>query len=120
MSKKKFQPEQQLQMACVEWLELQRRMKKLSYFSVPNGGKKSKLTGWILKLMGQRAGIPDLVLLFPGARTLFVELKIPRSYPSPEQKEIHEELRFFGFEVHVLRSLDALIQLVQEKKGTTL
>lgn len=100
-----------LQKACVVWLELMRRQKKLNYFHVPNGQYKSKKMAWIMKEQGLRAGVPDLVLLFPGGRTIFVEMKARYGTLSTMQKIFHEDLKLMGFEVHVVKDLDALMNI---------
>lgn len=106
-------PEQILQKNCVIWLEMQRRMGRLTYFHVPNGQHKTKKMAWIMKGQGLRAGVPDLVLGFPGGRTIFVELKTGTVRVSQVQKEFHEELTRMGFEVHVVRSLDELMNVAK-------
>lgn len=118
MKKRKAQPEQALQMACTQWLEIQRRQRKLTYFAVPNGGYRRKMEAWMLQKTGTRAGIPDMVIAWLPAKILFVELKALHGHLTPIQKEVHEELRFFGFEVFVIKALDDLIKLITEKKGS--
>lgn len=120
MKKRNAQPEQQLQITCVQWLELQRRMKTLTYFAVPNGGKRSKLAGWILKKMGMRPGIPDMVVGWSPAKLIFLELKAIRGYASTEQKDIHEELTRYGFKVFIIKSLEQMIQVITEQKGISI
>lgn len=93
-------------------------MGRLSYFHVPNGTYKSKKTAWIMKEQGLRAGVPDLVILFPGGRTIFVELKAKTGRMSDVQKMFHEELTLMGFAVHICRSLDELMNAVTERKTT--
>lgn len=113
-------PEQQLQKACVFWLEMQRRMGRLTYFHVPNGSYKSKKAAWIMKQQGLRAGVPDLVIGFPGGNAIFVEMKAPKTGRiSAVQKEMHEELTLMGFEVHVCNSLDQLMNAVSPHLTTT-
>lgn len=107
-------PEQLLQKACVVWLELMRRQKKLNYYHVPNGQYRSKRMAWVMKEQGLRAGVPDLVLLFPGGRTIFVELKSPHGTLSTMQKIFHEELRLMGFEVHTVKTLDHLMNIYEQ------
>lgn len=110
-------PEHELQKACVVWLELMRRMGKLSYFAVPNGGKRGKREAWRLKEGGVRAGVPDLVLCFKGGATIFVELKAKNGYLSPIQKMFHEELRLMGFQVHTVRDLTELMNIYNQKEN---
>ena len=52
------------------------------------------------------AGIPDRLLLGPGGRTVFVELKRAGEKPRPIQNYQHERLRSLGFEVHVIDNVD--------------
>lgn len=47
-------------------------------------------------------GMPDRLILMPGGRLAFVELKAPGKKPRPLQICRHEQLRALGFEVFVL------------------
>jgi len=61
-------PEQELQIACVKILRDYEVLGKLTFFHVPNQGivaGKARIGG-ILKAMGLRAGVPDLVILWSG------------------------------------------------------
>ena len=48
------------------------------------------------------AGLPDRLILFPGGRFAFVEVKAPGQKPRPLQVRRHEQLRKLGFRVFVL------------------
>lgn len=48
------------------------------------------------------AGVPDRIVLFPGARIGFVEVKVPGEKPRPLQESRHKLLRSLGFKVYVL------------------
>lgn len=57
-------------------------------------------------------GVPDRLLLLPGGKMAFVEVKAPGSKPRPLQRKRHETLRSLGFKVYVLddeRQIAALI-----------
>jgi len=56
-------------------------------------------------------GWPDLTVIAPGGRVLFVELKTPTGRLSPMQKAIGQELNQKGAEYHVIRSVEAFIEL---------
>ena len=60
------------------------------------GGKALKFVspGW--------AGAPDRLVLLPGGRLVFVELKAPGRKPRPLQLKRHEELQALGFDVAVI------------------
>ena len=47
-------------------------------------------------------GVPDRLLLFPGGKMAFVEVKAPGSKPRPLQRKRHATLRSLGFKVYVL------------------
>ena len=47
-------------------------------------------------------GMPDRLILMPGGRLAFVELKAPGNKPRPLQLCRHDQLRELGFEVFVL------------------
>ncbi len=49
-------------------------------------------------------GMPDRIILMPGGRLLFCELKAPGKSPRPLQLHRHEQLRSLGFEVCVVDS----------------
>ena len=47
-------------------------------------------------------GMPDRMILLPGGRIGFVEVKAPGKKPRPLQERRHEQLRALGFPVFVL------------------
>lgn len=47
-------------------------------------------------------GMPDRIVLLPGGKIAFVELKAPGKKPRTLQIRRHEELRHLGFQVLVL------------------
>ena len=68
-------------------------------YHVPNEGKRSKITGSILKQQGLKAGVPDLCL--PVARGayhgLYVELKYGKNKLSDNQKQWLASLSCQGY-----------------------
>lgn len=59
-------------------------------------------------------GMPDRLLLFPGGRFAFVEVKAPGEKPRPLQRARHEMLSRLGFKVHVLDDPDRIDEIVKE------
>ena len=60
------------------------------------------------------AGVPDRLLLFPGGRIAFAEVKAPGEKPRPLQIHRMEQLRELGFRVHVVDSEEKINQVVAE------
>jgi len=54
------------------------------------------------------AGMPDRLILLPGGRFAFVELKAPGQKPRPLQKARHELLKQLGFQVYVIDSVEQI------------
>lgn len=64
--------------------------------------------GWAIKFLPSVSGLPDRIVLLPGGRIYFVELKSPTGTVKPHQTVIHNRLRRLGFEVLVLNTPDAV------------
>lgn len=93
---KRAHPESILQQAVVEYLAIQERMGKLTYFSCPNEGKRSFALAKAMKKAGLRSGVSDLCILFPGGRLAFLELKAPGKKPTDEQDVFMETAKRLG------------------------
>lgn len=76
------------------------------------------LGGWAIKLLPSVSGLPDRMVLLPGGRVIFVELKSPTGTVAPHQTVIHGRLRHLGFEVLVLSSPDAVKEWVKGLDAT--
>ena len=61
-------------------------------------------------------GMPDRLLLFPGGRLAFVEVKAPGKKPRPLQLLRHEQLRTLGFQVFTLDALSQISEIVLSAK----
>ena len=60
------------------------------------------------------AGVPDRLVLFPGGRVAFVEMKVPGKKPRPLQLLRHEQLRNLGFPVYVIDSKEQIGEMIHE------
>ena len=60
------------------------------------------------------AGMPDRLVLLPGRRLAFVEVKAPGQRPRPLQIHRHEKLRALGFPVFVLDDPDRIPEIIEE------
>lgn len=59
-------------------------------------------------------GVPDRLLLFPGGRLAFVEVKAPGKKPRPLQRRRIEQLTALGFRVFVLDSKEQIGEILDE------
>lgn len=62
-----------------------------------------KLGGWAVKFWGVSfSGFPDRIILMPGGKISFVELKSTGKKPSPRQEVVIGMLQNLGFKVFVI------------------
>lgn len=90
--KKKYKNEADLQKNVAKYLNYVLPKGSVFHHS-PNEGWKMTIA-WKMKLknMGFRAGWPDLEIFCPESKPIFIELKQPKNYLSPNQKEVKEIL----------------------------
>lgn len=62
-------------------------------------------------------GRPDRMVLMPGGRTGFVEVKAPGEKPRPLQNSRHRLLRRLGFRVYVLDNAEQIETILREIGG---
>ena len=82
---------------------------------IAGGGKRDVRVAQKLKQEGVRPGVPDLVL--PVARSgyigLFIEMKTKTGAVSPAQRDYMALLQQAGHQVHVCRSVESAIAVMQ-------
>ncbi len=59
-------------------------------------------------------GVPDRLVLFPGGRLGFVELKAPGKKPRPLQQRRAEQLIALGFRVYVVDRIEQIGGVLDE------
>ena len=62
-------------------------------------------------------GMPDRLVLLPGGRMGFVELKAPGKKPRALQLARHRLLRRLGFKVHVIDEINQIDKVLTEIGG---
>ena len=108
--------ESNIQIACVRWFRLQFPSLAPLLFSVPNGGRRDRVTGAILKAEGAVAGVADLLLLLPNRKyhALAIEMKTAKGKQSPEQKAWQKAIEAEGYRYAVVRSFGDFVEEVSE------
>lgn len=82
-----------------------------AFWHTPNGEKRDRRTATKLRLMGVRAGVPDIAVLFNGALH-FIELKTGLGIESKSQVAFREHGESAGAHFHLAHSLDEFIGIV--------
>lgn len=59
-------------------------------------------------------GLPDRLILSPGERCAFIELKAPGKKPRKLQLKRHEELHALGFKVYVVDGIEQIGGVLDE------
>ena len=74
-----------------------------------------ELGGWAPKWVSPgNNGVPDRIVIFPGGRIVFVELKAPGIKPRPLQLAQHRALQNLGCDVRVIDSKEQVDALLAE------
>jgi len=74
-----------------------------------------KLGGWSIKLLTTHViGLPDRMILLPGGRIFFAEIKTTHKKPAYIQHVVHNKFRALGFKVYVLDSTEDITQLLDD------
>ena len=97
-------PEQQIQRAVFEHLAI-RGAPAMFAFHPANGGWRSHVEAAILKGVGVRAGVPDIIAI-KGGRCYALELKASGGRLTPVQRDAHAALVAAGATVAVAYGLD--------------
>lgn len=100
--------EQAEQIALIEWIDwiTPREPRLLLLFHPANGEKRDARTGALLKRMGVRKGIPDIIFPQPSREYLglAIELKVGKNKLTDEQRIYLERLRAVGWYTDVCYS----------------
>lgn len=74
-----------------------------------------RLHGWCLKLWSiSFTGLPDRMILLPGGKLRFVEVKREGKVPGPRQLWVHDKLRAMGFKVDWIDTKEKLKILIDD------
>lgn len=83
-------------------------------FAVPNGGSRDAREGANLKTQGVLAGIPDLGILCPGGRTVWIEMKAEGGRVSAMQVSLHPHISALGFDMIVAYSAEEALAALRK------
>jgi hypothetical protein len=100
------------QVEVVNWFE--KTYPDVLIYHAGNEGKRSKITGHRLKMMGVRAGVPDLTICWAegGYHGLYIELKSEKGKVSVDQKKTIDKLRKADYLVAISRTYEETVTLI--------
>ncbi len=112
------QPEAAIQRAIVDLLRPLERMGRLSFLHVPNGGARGPgKEAAIMVGLGVRKGVPDVIIVLPAGRIVWLEVKALGGRLSEDQVAWRDRLRAMGHEWHLVDSVDAAIAVIDTLPG---
>lgn len=115
-----YKKEDDLHKACVQWFELEYENKEIGLLHhSPNenlntdnkiGAMRYNMK---MKQLGRKTGFPDIIIFYNG-KTLLIELKSEKGKTREAQKSLFFALAKQGHTVHIVRSLEAFQQIVNQ------
>jgi hypothetical protein len=82
--------------------------RRLKHEVEKNGGMALKFTS------PSMAGLPDRIVLIPGGKAIFVEMKAPGKKLRPLQQKRKSQLEAIGFTVYCLDSIQSIETFIRE------
>lgn len=112
-----IQAETRLQLSIMRWWAYAHHAYKVderTLFHCPNGGKRGKVEACIMKGMGVRAGVPDLLAIVArnGYHGLAIELKSCNGTISPNQTAMLALFEAQGWKTAICFSFDEAIKAI--------
>jgi hypothetical protein len=111
MSGRRHRPEDQLQRAVCQHIR-QRGVPGLVWWHTPNGGKRPPVEAAILKGLGARAGVADLILVHRD-RAFALELKTDDGRPTVEQMAFVSDFNAAGGTASMVHGLDQALRALE-------
>lgn len=108
--------ESEVQQSCIKWFQLQHRAlwEDGVLFHIANEGIRLGGQGRRIKREGIVRGVADLCLAMPrhGYGALYIEMKRPDRYQSPQQRTWQKNIERHGNKYVVCKSLDEFIKII--------
>lgn len=106
-------PEEIIHKTVMSWVRMHPMLKGL-VLHFPNEGRRSTRFGALLKDMGMRAGVADLLIAMPrhGFGGAWLELKSKNGFLSEFQKDFLADMRQQNYFVSVCWSIDEAIKVI--------
>ena len=103
--------EDQIQRAVIQHLR-ERGAPGIVFWHTPNGGHRRKTEAAILKGLGVRAGVSDIIIIHK-SRVFGLELKAPDGHPTESQMQFISDLNAAGGFGCIVEGLDSAIKVLE-------
>ena len=97
-----------------KWSTIANKADRPIVFHVPNGGSRDAKEACNLKTQGVLAGIPDLGILCPCARIIWIEMKAADGRVSAMQAALHPHIAALGFDMIVAYSAEEALAALRK------
>lgn len=102
------------------WAKIEDDAQRPIVFHVPNGGSRDAREASNLKVQGVLAGVPDLCIVLPGGKIVWIEMKARAGRVSLSQTDLHNHFTHLGHLVITGYSAEQALDLLREVlHGTT-
>lgn len=104
-NKKRSYPEQKMQIKIADFLKdlmVAQNYREFMCWHCPNGGHRSKSAGALFKAMGVMPGVADLIFLFKGGKSVYVELKAGKLAQGDTQETFEARITKLGYKYYLL------------------
>ena len=95
--------EREIQSSIVKWARLVAPDARTIHVPM---NQTTEIAGALMNAAGAVKGVPDLIVIAPGGKTLFMEVKTPEGRLSPDQKKFAGDLQSMGHQYALVRSID--------------
>lgn len=112
MKRFRDQKEKRIQGQIITWLRFH---KFIVWHSSNMGFFNARTRQYNLVDQWHLAGVPDLTVLLPGARTCFIEVKAPDGVTSPEQFALLTRIADMGHRCLIARSVETVERFFREQ-----
>ena len=114
MSARRHRPEDSIQRAVCRHLWT-RASPGLVWWAVPNGGKRNRIEAAIMKGLGVRAGVSDIIAVHEG-KAFALELKAEGGRPTEAQLQFIDDFQAAGGHAVVAEGLDEALRVLEAWK----
>ncbi len=106
--------ENKLQHSVITYINFQ--YPDLLYTHVANEGKRSRWEQYLIKYLGVKAGVPDLLIFDPKGKYngLAIEFKIKYNKPTENQERWLNELKMRNWACFIIYNYDDAVELINK------